>query len=76
MNSTRISNLSDRIPVGVTWAGDQCDHSVGKFGITKMEIIQVPGPMGYHPWIEVYRGDILISQLNCSLIEEIRYDDN
>lgn len=66
-------NLYDRSPIAVWWGDEECGYKVGYQGITSMKTIKVPGPMGFHPWIEVYRGDVLVARVNCSCIQEVRY---
>lgn len=66
-------DLNDRTPTGVFWSGDQCNYKVGECGVTGMLMVRVPGPMGYHPWIEVYKGDTLVVRVNCSTVEMITY---
>lgn len=69
-------NLEDRIPKAVCWGEGQCGYRVGHSGVTRMEVVEVPGPTGYHPWVEVYQGGDLVARVNCSMVEELLYNDD
>lgn len=69
-------DLRDRPPTGVWWSGGQCGYALGMGGVTNLRVVRIPGPMGFHPWIEVFKGDDLAARVNCCQVEEIRYDDN
>ncbi len=74
MPSTEV-DLRDSSPTGVEWARGERAYKIGCGGITFMRVVRIPGPMGFHPWIEVYRDDTLVARVNCCEMEEISYDN-
>ena len=60
----------------VYYGNGQGGYRVGFCGITRIVAIEKTGNGAMVTWYQVFKGDVLTSELNGTLMEEIRYQES
>jgi hypothetical protein len=63
----------DDRPIVSVWWPEGSDYTVGDNGTTSIDVCWVGGEMGYVPWAEIWRGDILHARVRIGGAEGIMY---
>jgi hypothetical protein len=65
--------LDDKREVSaVIWANGNAWFRVGKHGTTAIKLYPETGPMGWVPWIAIYKGDVISDRIDAAG-KEIEY---
>lgn len=75
MKHTALSK--DTRPIhSICLAGDpQLNHTIGRYGVTKISVVDEHGEMAYVPWFEVWKGDALCARVNANFVSEVYYTE-
>ena len=78
MSDLKYTMLSKdtRTIVSIVPNGDcQSAMTVGRWGITRISVVDETGEMAYVPWFEIWKGDALYSRVNSRYVSEVLYQE-
>jgi hypothetical protein len=53
----------------------QTTHNVGRYGVTKISVVDENGEMAHVPWFEVWKDDALYARVNSKYVSEVLYQE-
>lgn len=78
MDELKYTMLSkDTRPIcQIVIGGDvQMSHTVGRYGVTKISVVDENGEMAHVPWFEVWKDDALYCRVNAAYVSEVLYQE-
>lgn len=74
MTEKNVIELDDRPITGIWWNDGTDGYGIGvPEGVTNITICHLPGEMGYIPWFEVWRGDVLYRRCRAGAVQDVGY---
>lgn len=53
----------------------QLATTVGRYGVTRVSVVDENGEMAHEPWFEIWKGDALYSRVNSKYVSEVLYQE-